>query len=225
MFFPKYCDFRDGLKFFPFILWTRFFYCDLDSLGLVSVTIFVSIQHREDGFLIPPFLPKKQFCIFLYRGLASWYLIFSILDITQHSSLATLAPSAVFLPEDNAALLGLRPRRAFDKKVGLRGACQRPDIYNILHIIDLRQKLCYSVSTLNRIKNDIPDHLHKDLYYTLFESHLSLYCISVFGGINRSKLDAIHKMQKKVIRILFGDLEAYKEKCRTCTRSRKIGPW
>ena len=89
------------------------------------------------------------------------------------------------------------------------------------HIIDLRRKLCYSVSTLNRIKNDIPDHLHKDLYYTLFESHLS-YCISVFGGINRSKLDVIHKMQKKVIRILFGDLEAYKEKFRTCARSRTL---
>ena len=89
------------------------------------------------------------------------------------------------------------------------------------HIIDLRRKLCYSVSTLNRIKHYIPDNLHKDLYYTLFESHLS-YCISVFGGVSMSKLNVIHRIQKKVIRILFGDLEAYKDKFRTCVRSRTL---
>ena len=89
------------------------------------------------------------------------------------------------------------------------------------HISDLRRKLCYSLSTLNKIKHDIPDCLHKDLYYTLFESHLS-YCISVFGGIHLSKLDAIHILQKKIIRILFGDLEAYKDKFRTCARTRTL---
>ena len=39
-----------------------------------------------------------------------------------------------FLPEDNAALLGLRPRRATDRVVGLRGACQRPDSFSVFDL-------------------------------------------------------------------------------------------
>ena len=63
------------------------------------------------------------------------------------------------------------------------------------------------------------EEFHKDLYYTLFESHLS-YCISAWGGVHQSKLDPIHKIQKKVVRILFGDNEAFAEKFRTCARTR-----
>ena len=90
------------------------------------------------------------------------------------------------------------------------------------HITDLKRKLYHSVSTLNRIKHCIPDQLHKDLYYTLFESHLS-YAISVFGWLPQSKMDSLHKIQKKVIRILFGDYEAFKDKFNTCARSRQFG--
>ena len=41
------------------------------------------------------------------------------------------------------------------------------------HIKHLRRKLNYATATLNRMRCCIPDYLHKDLYYTLFESHLS----------------------------------------------------
>ena len=87
------------------------------------------------------------------------------------------------------------------------------------HITDLKRKLYYSLSTIKRIKDSIPEHLHKDLYYTLFESHLS-YCLSVFGGISNSKIEKVQKVQKSVIRILFGDTEAFKDKFKTCARTR-----
>ena len=35
------------------------------------------------------------------------------------------------------------------------------------HITDLKRKLYYSLSTIKRIKDNIPENLHKDLYYTL----------------------------------------------------------
>ena len=90
------------------------------------------------------------------------------------------------------------------------------------HFLDLKRKLYHSLSTLNRIKHCVPDNLHKDLYFTLFESHLG-YGISVWGGSPQSKLDKIHKIQKKVIRIMFGDTEAYQEKFKTCARTREFG--
>ena len=90
------------------------------------------------------------------------------------------------------------------------------------HFIDLKRKLYHSLSTLNRIKHCVPENLHKDLYFTLFESHLG-YGVSVWGGSPQSKLDSIHKIQKKVIRIMFGDTEAYKEKFKTCARTREFG--
>ena len=90
------------------------------------------------------------------------------------------------------------------------------------HITDLKRKLYHSIATLSRIRHFIPEQLHKDLYHTLFESNL-IYCISVWGSIPQSKMDIIHKIQKKAVRILFGDYVAYKNKFMTCARSRPLG--
>jgi hypothetical protein len=49
------------------------------------------------------------------------------------------------------------------------------------HIKYLKRKLNYAMSTLYRIMDSIPKEIQRNLYYTLFESHLS-YCISVWGG-------------------------------------------
>ena len=87
------------------------------------------------------------------------------------------------------------------------------------HIQELKRKLNYSISILYRIKNCVPSFLHKDLYYTLFESHLS-YCISVWGNLPLSKANDLLIIQKKCTRILFGDTETYKNKFKTCARSR-----
>ncbi len=87
------------------------------------------------------------------------------------------------------------------------------------HILALRRKLNHASATLNRIRDCIPEHLHRDLYHTLFESHLS-YCISVWGGVGPNKMNSIWTAQKHCLRILFGDKEAYLDKFKTCTRER-----
>ena len=67
----------------------------------------------------------------------------------------------------------------------------------------LSQKLNCQIGTLNRIKNNIPVKFYKDLYFTLFESHLS-YCISVWGGVVPNRLEPLLTAQKSCIRTLFG---------------------
>ena len=89
------------------------------------------------------------------------------------------------------------------------------------HIKELKRKLNFAMSTLSRIKKCVPENVYKELYYTLFESHLS-YCISVWGNIPQYQMDEIHIIQKQCIRILFGDFEAYLEKFKTCARARPM---
>ena len=57
------------------------------------------------------------------------------------------------------------------------------------------------------------------LYHTLFESHLT-YGITVWGGVTNNKLLPLFKLQKKCLRILFGDKEAYIDKFKICARVR-----
>ena len=87
------------------------------------------------------------------------------------------------------------------------------------HIEKLNKKLKSACGRLYRIKNCLPEHLHKQIYHSLFESHLS-YAISVWGGVSLCNLEALFRTQKKCLRIMFGDSEAYLEKFRTCVRCR-----
>ena len=87
------------------------------------------------------------------------------------------------------------------------------------HTSYLTTKLKCEVGKLCRMRRFIPKELFNDLYHTLFESHLT-YGISVWGGISNNRLEPMFKTQKKCIRILFGDQEAYREKFKTCVRAR-----
>ena len=87
------------------------------------------------------------------------------------------------------------------------------------HLKKLYKKLSCCTGILNTIKDNIPDDLHKSLYHTLFESHLT-YGITVWGGVTNNKLLPLFKLQKKCLRILFGDKEAYLHKFKTCARVR-----
>ena len=87
------------------------------------------------------------------------------------------------------------------------------------HIEYLVKKLRCSTGSLNRIKDYIPTSLHKTLYNTLFESHLS-YGITVWGGVVRSHLEKLFILQKKCLRIMFGDKYAYLNKFMTSVRTR-----
>ena len=89
------------------------------------------------------------------------------------------------------------------------------------YIKDLKQKLYHSISSPSLLRKNLPECHHKDIYHTLFESHLT-YCISVWGGIKLQRHDQLHKIQKRAIRILFGNVEAFKDKFKTCARTRLI---
>ena len=83
----------------------------------------------------------------------------------------------------------------------------------------LKKKLSCATGILNRIKDSIPTKLHKNLYHTLFESHLC-YGISAWGGVSDTKLKPLFKIQKKCIRIMFGDKQKFLDKFKTCCRTR-----
>ena len=90
------------------------------------------------------------------------------------------------------------------------------------HIKNLNTKLRSCCGRIYTISQLIPENLYKQIYHTLFESHLS-YGISVWGGVGANKLNPLFLAQKKCIRIIFGDTEAYLEKFRTCARTREYG--
>ena len=89
------------------------------------------------------------------------------------------------------------------------------------HLTSLRRKLGYASSTLYKIRDNIPEYLRKELYHTLFESHLT-YCISVWGGAPLCKTSKIWTSQKRCLRLLFGEKEAFVDKFRTAVRARPI---
>ena len=89
------------------------------------------------------------------------------------------------------------------------------------HIEYLTNKLKSCTGIINRIRDCIPPPMHKSIYHTLFESHLT-YGITVWGGVSANRLKPLLTMQKKCLRILFGDRPAYLNKFSTCARSRPI---
>ena len=92
----------------------------------------------------------------------------------------------------------------------------------IPHIDDLAKRLKCHIGSINRIKDNLPTQLHKQIYHTLFESHLT-YGITVWGGVSPKKLEPLLRLQKKCLRILFGDKEVYLNKFKTAARCRLFG--
>ena len=76
------------------------------------------------------------------------------------------------------------------------------------HINKLSKKVSCATGILNRIKDNIPSELYKNLYHTLFESHLA-YGITAWGGVSDKKLQSLFKVQKRCLRIPYGDKETY----------------
>ena len=63
------------------------------------------------------------------------------------------------------------------------------------HIEYLSNKLKSCIGIINRIRDNIPSPMHKSIYHTLFESHLT-YGITVWGGAPNSKLKPLVTLQK-----------------------------
>ena len=90
------------------------------------------------------------------------------------------------------------------------------------HIAELNKKLRVSIAILKRITPYIPDKNYKNLYHTLFESHLG-YCISVWGGAKRKLIEPLFTLQKRSVRFLFGAQADFLEKINTAARIRPFG--
>ena len=91
------------------------------------------------------------------------------------------------------------------------------------HIEHLEKKLNSCIVMIKRIKNSIPKSEYLKIYNALFMSHLS-YCISCWGGIPAYKLNKISAIQKRCIRLLFGETpnHDHHEFYETCARARPI---
>ena len=87
------------------------------------------------------------------------------------------------------------------------------------HVQSLNRKLRSACGRIYRIKKCLPESLYKQLYHSLFESHLG-FSISVWGGISSNQLKSLFITQKKCVRILFGDCDSFIDKYRTCARVR-----
>ena len=90
------------------------------------------------------------------------------------------------------------------------------------HIEYLEQKLNSCIVTIKRIRKFIPQKHYKKLYHTLFESHL-VYGITAWGGTSKTKLLKILSIQKRCIRLLFGEKFCFdhREFYETCARVRE----
>ena len=91
----------------------------------------------------------------------------------------------------------------------------------IPHIENIAKKLQSACGRIYRIKSCLPKNLYKQIYHTLFESHLA-FNITVWGGVSLNMLLPLFRAQKKCIRIMFGDSEAFTDKFKTCARGRPI---
>ena len=89
------------------------------------------------------------------------------------------------------------------------------------HLKYLEEKLNSCIITIKRIRKFIPQEHHQKIYESLFVSHLT-YGITAWGSAGVSKLNKIFNIQKRCVRLLFGNklnfdhAEFYK----TCARAR-----
>ena len=85
----------------------------------------------------------------------------------------------------------------------------------------LEAKLNSTIIMIKRIKRFIPKSQYQKLYNSLFLPHLT-YCISCWGGVPSYKLKKIFSIQKRCVRLLFGNEPSYDhaEFYETCARVR-----
>ena len=88
-------------------------------------------------------------------------------------------------------------------------------------IENLENKLLTTIVLIKRLKKFVPPLQYLKIYHSLFESHLA-YGISCWGGSYTSKLNKIFSLQKRCIRILFGETYSFDhpEFYYTCARAK-----
>ena len=91
------------------------------------------------------------------------------------------------------------------------------------HLEYLENKLKSCLVQIKRIKTSIPKSEYHNIYQSLFVSHLT-YCISAWGGGGKNKLEKLFRIQKRCIRLLFGNELTFdnSEFYDTCARARSF---
>ena len=89
------------------------------------------------------------------------------------------------------------------------------------HIEYLEEKLSSSIIIIKRIRKFIPQIHYKKLYHSLFETHL-IYGITAWGNASKNKLKTLFSIQKRCLRLLFGEKFNFdhSEFYETCARVR-----
>ena len=87
------------------------------------------------------------------------------------------------------------------------------------HIEHLENKMLSTIVQVKRIRKLVPESHFKTIYHSLFLSHLT-FGISCWGGIYPSKLQKLFTIQKRCMRILFGEIPSFDhaEFYETCAR-------
>ena len=85
----------------------------------------------------------------------------------------------------------------------------------------LENNLLATIVLIKRIKKFIPSSQYSKIYQSLFVSHLT-YAISCWGGIYPSKLQKLFSIQKRCLRILFGETLSFdhSEYYLSCARTK-----
>ena len=89
------------------------------------------------------------------------------------------------------------------------------------HLKFLEEKLNSCIITIKRLKTFIPAEHYKRIYDSLFVSHMT-YGITAWGSAGLSKLNLLFNIQKRCIRLLFGNKLnfGHAEYYQTCARVR-----
>ena len=85
----------------------------------------------------------------------------------------------------------------------------------------LEDKMLSNIVLIKRVRKFLPEKHLKTIYHSLFLSHLT-YGISCWGGAYPSKFQKLFNIQKRCIRILFGEIPSFDhaEFYQTCARVR-----
>ena len=131
----------------------------------------------------------------------------------------TCARTRPFKLEPSLSLNGIKLKKV--SKVRFLGVIIDENLTWDDHIEYLESKLNSCIVMIKRIRKSIPKSHYKMVYHSLFESHLT-YCISTWGGASPSKLQKVVAIQKRCMRILFGEQLSFDhpEFYETCARTR-----
>ena len=122
-------------------------------------------------------------------------------NMNRHERM-TCARTREFSSHENLSINNLKLKKV--DKVKFLGVIIDDQLTWEAQIQYVKEKLISSIVVIKRIRKFIPEAHYMKIYNALFKSHLS-YCISCWGGISKYKLEKLFVLQKRCVRLLFGN--------------------